>query len=197
MFPLKKRLIGGYQFGQKTYYSNFHLGTDYYAKYVPLYAPFNGSIVHTKGKEGGEMIYFKPDGQDVIIRFLHLDKVYKTGKVKEGEEIAKTGNSGESSTPHLHLDISKHVININDPRNFINPERFDWSSKKEQSMFTPVIKKVKINGAGGVLIDTPLSTMIIKVPTEEMWRSLKDSYGVHTVNDDGTTDWSNDVEIKF
>lgn len=162
MFPLSKRVIGGYRFGEKTYYSPFHLGTDYYAHYVPLYAPFDGSVVKTHGSQGGNMIYFKPDGQDVVIRFLHLDKILRVGKVREGEQIAITGASGLTSpagkppTPHLHLDISKHTINLKDPRNFINPERFSWEGARKLMNKAKVVKS-KHNP--GVWVAYPMPSM--------------------------------------
>jgi hypothetical protein len=61
------------------------------------------------------------------------------------------------------------------------------------------IKKVKINGAHGVLIDTPNGAQIIKATSEEIWRSWskQDSYRIHSVNSDSSTDWSVDLEINY
>ena len=130
MFPLKIRKIGGYTFGQRTWYTKHHLGVDYLAiKGTQLFAPFNGYIVsQTKGVQGGNTILFHPDGQDVVIRFMHLDKfVTNGGKVKAGALIAFTGNTGALTTgAHLHLDISKHALNIYNFPNFLDPEKFDW-----------------------------------------------------------------------
>ncbi len=66
-----------------------------------------------------------------------------------------------------------------------------------KTMFT--IKKVKVNGAYGVLVDMPNNTAITKAEDETEWRSYSkaDSYGVHTVNTDGTTDFSVDLEINY
>jgi hypothetical protein len=103
------------------------------ANYVNLYAPFNGIIVKTvNGSQGGKTIYFKPDNQEVMMRFMHLNLYKATGRVKEGDLIAITGNTGGLSTaPHLHLDIAKnwqgnYWNNIN---NFIDPEQFNWGKK--------------------------------------------------------------------
>src|SRR3990167_2558996 len=96
MFPLAQRKIGGYVFSEKTAYSSFHLGTDYTAKLDKLHAPFAGRIVKQYfDKYGGQMIHFKPDHDDVIIRFLHLDKFLKPiGWVRTGEVMAITGKTG-------------------------------------------------------------------------------------------------------
>lgn len=130
MFPLKKRIIGGYTFGQKTWYTSRHLGVDYKAKYDNLYAPFDGVVVKKWGPQGGNTIWFNPVGQPVIIRFMHLSKILKTGKVKEGELIAVTGNTGLSRGAHLHLDISKGTVQITNFPNFIDPEKFVWDVNK-------------------------------------------------------------------
>ncbi|MDQ3816120.1 MAG: M23 family metallopeptidase [Acidobacteriota bacterium] len=134
-FPLKERKIGGYKFGVKTWYNNFHLGTDYYAVFVNLYAPFNGTITKATGSVGGRMIYFKPDNQDVVIRFLHLREIVRTGRVQEGEFIAVTGDTGNAKgMPHLHVDISKHDINLNKTSNFIDPEKFNWGDEDNMKL---------------------------------------------------------------
>lgn len=130
MFPLKQRAISGYRFGKATWYSKFHLGVDYAAKFDPLYAPFDGTITEVLyGKEGGKTIWFKPDHENVIIRFLHLDQfhVHRGQRVAQGDLIAVTGNTGKITTgPHLHVDISKGSVKLTDTRNFIDPEAFNW-----------------------------------------------------------------------
>jgi hypothetical protein len=131
MFPLKTRIIGGYSFGVKTSYNSRHLGVDYKAHYTELYAPFDGRVERHDGNQGGITLWFYPHGLPVI-RFMHLSDVKKTGEVKEGDLIAKTGNTGELSTsPHLHLDISKTDQGAfwQDFNNFIDPETFDWGKE--------------------------------------------------------------------
>jgi len=132
MFPLKSKAIGGFTFGQK-YPASFgslaghpHLGVDYKANFVELRAPFDGRIERHDGTQGGITLWFFYKG--FVMRFMHLSEVRKTGEVKEGDLIAITGNTGSATTgAHLHLDISKNNININNFSNFVNPEGFDWS----------------------------------------------------------------------
>jgi hypothetical protein len=134
MFPLSKREVGGYRFNVRTWYSLHHLGVDYRAVNVPLYAPSDGEIIYEGyGPQGGNMIYFRPDKATVIIRFLHLSKYSAPkGRVVKGQEIGITGNSGMLSTgPHLHLDINVNpaaLLSGNlDIANFIDPEQYEWN----------------------------------------------------------------------
>lgn len=66
-----------------------------------------------------------------------------------------------------------------------------------KNMYTT--KKVKINGAYGVLVDMPNNSAITKAEDEAEWRSYSkpDSYGVKTINGDNTTNWDVDLEINF
>lgn len=119
MFPLKKRKIGGYKFGEKTFYNTKHTGTDYEANYVNYYAPFSGYASAGKGTQGG--IWWtltKADGTKFTAR--HLSKLMKTGQVKEGDLVAVTGNTGTLTThPHLHQEV---YIN----GKLTDPEKFNW-----------------------------------------------------------------------
>ena len=47
MFPLARREIGGYAFGQRTWYTSKHLGVDYKAKYDE-WADKSELVYHTK-----------------------------------------------------------------------------------------------------------------------------------------------------
>lgn len=127
MFPLKKRAIGGYRFGQKVNYGSGgqHTGTDYKCNYEPLYAPFDGVVTKGFTTGGGNFITLvRPNGDALTSR--HLSKILKTGQVKEGEQIAITGGRlGDptagiyTSNPHLHQEVK-----INGK--LIDPEKYQW-----------------------------------------------------------------------
>jgi hypothetical protein len=76
-------------------------------------------------------MWFKPAGENVVIRWLHLSKFVKTsGFVREGTLIAVTGNTGKSDIPHLHEDIWKNgrvTLNFTDT---LNP----WTYYKQSSL---------------------------------------------------------------
>lgn len=122
----------GYRFLHKTFYSKAHLGLDLMTPIgTPIYAPENGFAEEKVGKEIGNAVYFKGSK---LIRFMHLSKYVKTGYVNEGDLLGYTGNTGLSTGPHLHIDISKGNLNIYDPKTFIDPETY----------FMPKLIQIKI-----------------------------------------------------
>lgn len=162
MFPLLERKVVGFKHGTRRwsvpYLGKPHPGVDYKASFVPLYAPFDGKIVkQLKGTDGGYTIWFVPNHRYVTIRFLHLDHFTRgLGPVREGEQIAITGNSGAVTTgPHIHMDISNGAVNLKNFANFIDPESFDWGTQKpvEQPVNeNEYPKKVKITEPAGVFV---------------------------------------------
>jgi len=158
MFPIsnKNKFKTGYKFGDKTFYSDFHLGLDILCpEGTFLLAPFDGEIIRQFiGNEGGLTIWFKPDHDDVVIRFLHLSKWFypkAPQRVQKGLLIGYTGNTGKTTTgPHLHIDISKKEVILNNRNNFIDPDKYDWE---------PKMNKIKISFA---LVDLPFKEKIIE-----------------------------------
>lgn len=116
----------GYHFKEKTWYSTYHLGLDLMTPaWTPLYAPFNGTSTSNGFTEGGNVIDYRANG--LVFRFMHLAKITKTGACNEGDLIGYTGNSGTLTTgAHLHVDISRGSVQVNNINNFIDPETFAW-----------------------------------------------------------------------
>jgi len=89
-----------------------HVGIDIRAvEGTPVYAIAEGIVTKaapdSKGVEygGGHMI-FVDFGEGVEGRYMHLSSygVEEGDKVKAGQVIGFTGNTGDSSTPHLHFE---------------------------------------------------------------------------------------------
>ena len=61
------------------------------------------------------------NGKHVISEYGHLSKFdVKVGdKIKQGQVIAKSGNTGTSEGPHLHITIRENKIQVN-PRKYLN-----------------------------------------------------------------------------
>lgn len=131
-YPLKnwKRIKRGYKFGEKTFYSSFHLGTDYLVPVgTPVYAPHSCEIARAGNfLEGGKTIHavFSVRGYGrVVARFMHLSRYVARGKYGEGAIIGYTGNTGKlTKGSHLHLDISRGSVKTGDFKNFLDPEKF-------------------------------------------------------------------------
>lgn len=126
-YPLNKWLVypRGYKFGQKTFYSDFHLGLDIVCPSgTEIIAWGNLEVSKTLiGAQGGNTIWIKIDGK--LFRCMHLVKPGKVGFYKEGQVIGYTGNTGTSTAPHLHIDISKNGnLELNNHSNFIDPEEY-------------------------------------------------------------------------
>lgn len=72
---------------------------------------------------------------------------------------------------------------------------------KEESMYTTLkVRVITPKGESlGVYVQTPNTDVITKAENEDEWRSYSkaDSYRVHTVNSDGSTDWSVDKVIDL
>lgn len=110
----------------------FHGGTDFSAAMgTPIFCTGNGKIIKVEKAKGGYGNYILVDhGYGYMTRYAHISKsLVKTGQeVKRGEEIAKVGNSGKSTAPHLHYEVIKNGKTVN-PINFffndITEEEYD------------------------------------------------------------------------
>lgn len=71
----------------------------------PLHAPGDGTVtIHSEGWGGGwgnSIIWTRADGAEKI-HMAHLDSIEKTGKVSAGDLIGRLGDTGHSTSPHLH-----------------------------------------------------------------------------------------------
>ena len=98
-----------------------HEGLDIAArKGSEIRSPADGKVIAT-GREYGYGNMIKIDhGYGVITRFGHNSKnLVKVGDpVKRGQLIARVGNTGRSTGPHLHYEIIVNGVPIN-PRNYI------------------------------------------------------------------------------
>ena len=98
-----------------------HYGLDFSVKKgTPIYATADGEVVIIKSSFGGlgKHIYLD-HGNGYRTVYAHLNKfnVKKGQKVKRGELIAYSGNTGRSTSPHLHYEVHKNGEKLN-PINF-------------------------------------------------------------------------------
>ncbi len=159
IYPLKdwKKLKRGYKFGQKTSYSNFHLGLDIIAPSgTPILAWQTLDIIDSYyGLDGGNTALIRCPNNKRLFRIMHLQFRARIGRYQEGQEIAKVDNTGRLSTgPHLHIDISKNgKLNLQNLSNFEDPEAYFQS-----------------------IVEPPVPSYAIKVTDPKQLKELKEEY---------------------
>lgn len=110
----------------------FHEGVDFSAPTgTDIYATGNGVVVEcgrSKGGYGNVVILDHGFGYKTMYAHLQGFKVRKGERVTRGQVIATVGNTGKSTSPHLHYEVwknSKPVDPINYFFNDITPEQYD------------------------------------------------------------------------
>lgn len=94
-------------------YNRMHNGVDFRARIgTPIYATGNGTVksVNRRGTYGLMLVIDHGHGYET--RYAHLseilDGVTPGTVVKRGTKVAKSGNSGVTSGPHLHYEVRRY-----------------------------------------------------------------------------------------
>ena len=127
MHPIKKRQI-------------MHKGLDMACLInTPVYAPANGVVKSVSSSSGYGKLLVVDHGFGYITKYAHLNsfKVMKGDKIKRGEIIALSGNTGTSTGAHLHYEVIFNKKNV-DPMNYIS---LDMTVKE----FTRIAESAKTN----------------------------------------------------
>lgn len=107
--------------------TTYHSGLDIGGKRgEPIYAAADGTVtLSEKTYPQGNNIMID-HGRGIKTRYLHLDKrlVDVGDKVVKGQLIGELGNTGRSTGPHLHYEVSVNGTNVN-PMNYIKEDRKD------------------------------------------------------------------------
>ncbi|MDX2319059.1 MAG: peptidoglycan DD-metalloendopeptidase family protein [Moritella sp.] len=85
-----------------------HNGTDFAVPIgTPIYATGDGVVSRVLNHKYAGLYIELSNGQTYRTRFLHLSKalVKKGQRVKRGQKIALSGNSGRITGPHLHYEL--------------------------------------------------------------------------------------------
>ena len=100
----------------------FHKGLDIAVAYgSPVKCAAAGKVVFAGVKGGYGNCVIVEHGNGLATLYGHLSKVLVKAnqEVKVGEIIAKSGNTGRSTGPHLHYEVRKNNMPIN-PKLFLN-----------------------------------------------------------------------------
>ena len=100
--PILKRYIG-------------HAGVDLKARYIPFRATKGGVVKFAGVQSGYGKIVIITHSNGYESRYAHLNsyKVRVGERVKQGQVLGQTGNTGRSTGPHLHFEIRKNGRVIN------------------------------------------------------------------------------------
>ena len=124
--PLNRKIAVTSPYGTRTHpisgTSKFHNGIDLAAHYENVHCVMDGIVTETGWDNKGGGNYIKINHFDRFeTAYLHLSETYyRVGEqVKAGFIIAKSGNTGNSTGPHLHFSVKEFGKNIN-PTHFLN-----------------------------------------------------------------------------
>ena len=96
---------------------------------TPLVAVTSGTIQHYKNSSAGTVVYLKGDDGNKYSYFHLNSRVAKHGqRVQAGQLIAYSGNSGNSTGPHLHFEVWIKGKKV-DPRTFLSHTRSPGNGK--------------------------------------------------------------------
>ena len=126
VLPLKNKITITSSYGTRTHpifgTKKKHNGIDLKASYENVYSVMDGIVTATgwDSKGGGNFIKVKHFDR-FETSYLHLSEIYyRAGEqVKAGFIIGKSGNSGNSTGPHLHFSVKEFGQSIN-PSRFLN-----------------------------------------------------------------------------
>ena len=124
--PLRNRISVTSPYGTRMHpifgTAKMHNGIDLKANYEDVHAVLDGIITEAgwDSKGGGNYIKIKHSNR-FETSYLHLSEIYyKVGeKVRAGFIIGKSGNTGNSTGPHLHFAVKEFGQSIN-PYHFLN-----------------------------------------------------------------------------
>lgn len=158
MYKLSDIFEGNYLISQKygvnkAYYfkvsggtlKNGHEGVDWATPVgVKILAPFNGIILRdieasVKNVYGGHIVVWDPV-QKCAVWYCHLSSntVVRGQTVKAGQVLGRTGNTGNTTGPHLHVnfcltDAYANRLNVNNGSlgflNILDPNLVQWKLK--------------------------------------------------------------------
>lgn len=112
------------------YYAKYkmkgHNGTDFRARTaLPVFAPFSGEIIVENSANAGYGLHVRIRSRErgleiTLAHFSEAAPVPQSGIVNMGDRIGMTGNSGDSSAPHLHCTL-RRIENHPDLKTFNLP----------------------------------------------------------------------------
>ena len=141
--PVKTQEIND-NFAQHVARGSFSPGVDYNCAIgEAVYATANGKVVsattNLQSSAGMAILIHHADGS--VSHYFHLSKllVRYDQRVKQGDLIAHTGNTGTATTgPHLHFAIKDRSGKFIDPEKLLAKEAVEAKKKKAKTIVSDV-----------------------------------------------------------
>jgi murein DD-endopeptidase MepM/ murein hydrolase activator NlpD len=123
--PIQGKYQLSARYGQRggIWSSGWHTGLDFRVKSgTSIVAAANGTIIDA-GWAGAYGYRIEIDhGNGTITTYNHLSKITKSsGKIAAGQEIGKSGSTGNTTGPHLHFEVTQDG-------EFTNPSKWLWGN---------------------------------------------------------------------
>jgi murein DD-endopeptidase MepM/ murein hydrolase activator NlpD len=123
--PIKENYTLSARYGQRggIWSAGWHTGLDFRVKSgTSVVAAANGTVI-ASGWGGAYGYRIEIDhGNGYVTAYNHLSKIeISGGEVAAGQEIGKTGTSGNTTGPHLHFEVTKDG-------EFMNPSSWLWGN---------------------------------------------------------------------
>jgi murein DD-endopeptidase MepM/ murein hydrolase activator NlpD len=131
----------------KWWSKGYHTGVDYAVPVgTDVLAVADGKIENASwGKSYGTQLVQKLNGGWFIYAHLSSTLVKAGDKVKAGQVIAKSGNTGNSTGPHLHVELRTKAHWSSgtdlDPYLLIGTKKASLATKAKTKVAAPVVKK--------------------------------------------------------
>ncbi len=89
---------------------------------TPIVSPANGVVTFAGRKALYGNLLVIDHGYGIVTRYGHLKsfEVKKGDKVKRGEVVAKMGNTGRSTGPHVHYEVRLNGVPVNPEKYILN-----------------------------------------------------------------------------
>ncbi|MFB6231018.1 MAG: M23 family metallopeptidase [Salinibacter sp.] len=105
-----------------------HAGVDFLLqKGTPVMATANGTVKRAEwSRSYGKVIEVRHSKSEYVTRYAHLSKipddVHPGAQVQRGDTIGYSGNTGQSTGPHLHYEVRNMDGKALDPMQFFVPD---------------------------------------------------------------------------
>lgn len=167
--------------------STEHMGIDIRAKYEDLRSMEHGTVVAVgrQGKGGNYVMveYERSDGHNYRVSYCHLDKdgisVEPGQEVFPGQVIARSGNTGVGTGPHLHLTVTQK--NDRGKYDYVDPLDYLAEISVRGDLTNEV---VKADTSNDLLADRKASADVTPTPSDALLAGQQGKAGTPALTDE-------------